>query len=246
MKGPVYVYYELDNFYQNHRRYVKSVSSSQLAGTVYNSVDDSGVSDCDPLKGVTVNGVTKLLDPCGLIASSYFNDSISLGPAVVNGQSVNFTMDESNISWTSDREKKFKPISNADIAARANSTIFIDQMFPGTGLMPNATNEHFIVWMRPAALPTFRKLYGRIEADVKKGTQLSFDIDLRYPVLGFKGKKAIVISTVSFLGGKNPFMGIAYIAVGFICIGLALLFAVKQICGGRRPADTGFLLWQGK
>jgi len=23
MKGPVYVYYQLDNFYQNHRRYVK-------------------------------------------------------------------------------------------------------------------------------------------------------------------------------------------------------------------------------
>jgi len=24
VKGPVYVYYQLDNFYQNHRRYVKS------------------------------------------------------------------------------------------------------------------------------------------------------------------------------------------------------------------------------
>ena len=32
MKAPVYVYYELDNFYQNHRRYVKSRSDSQLEG----------------------------------------------------------------------------------------------------------------------------------------------------------------------------------------------------------------------
>lgn len=24
IKGPIYVYYQLDNFYQNHRRYVKS------------------------------------------------------------------------------------------------------------------------------------------------------------------------------------------------------------------------------
>ena len=32
MKAPVYVYYELDNFYQNHRRYVKSRSDSQLSG----------------------------------------------------------------------------------------------------------------------------------------------------------------------------------------------------------------------
>ena len=30
MTGPVYVYYELDNFYQNHRRYVKSRMDAQL------------------------------------------------------------------------------------------------------------------------------------------------------------------------------------------------------------------------
>ena len=28
VKGPVYVYYQLDNFYQNHRRYVKSRDNS--------------------------------------------------------------------------------------------------------------------------------------------------------------------------------------------------------------------------
>jgi len=30
--APVYVYYQLDNFYQNHRRYVKSRSFDQLKG----------------------------------------------------------------------------------------------------------------------------------------------------------------------------------------------------------------------
>merc|ERR1711871_1076910 len=32
MTKPVYVYYELVNFYQNHRRYVKSRSDDQLRG----------------------------------------------------------------------------------------------------------------------------------------------------------------------------------------------------------------------
>mmetsp|Transcript_10087 Transcript_10087/g.11486 ORF Transcript_10087/g.11486 Transcript_10087/m.11486 type:complete len:132 (+) Transcript_10087:13-408(+) len=32
MEQPVMVYYQLDNFYQNHRKYVKSVNYDQLGG----------------------------------------------------------------------------------------------------------------------------------------------------------------------------------------------------------------------
>ena len=35
-------------------------------------------------------------------------------------------------------------------------------------------SEHFIVWMRTAGLPNFRKLYGHIENDLPKGTTLDF------------------------------------------------------------------------
>ncbi|KAJ1391377.1 ligand-effect modulator 3 family, partial [Ochromonadaceae sp. CCMP2298] len=37
--GPLYVYYELDNFYQNHRRYVSSRSATQLAGMKTSKAD---------------------------------------------------------------------------------------------------------------------------------------------------------------------------------------------------------------
>lgn len=84
-KAPVYVYYKLENFYQNHRRYVKSRVISQLKGT-YKEV--GGLSECDPVIKVehlwnhqkyNKNGL-KLKDsdpaiPCGLIAKSYFNDT---------------------------------------------------------------------------------------------------------------------------------------------------------------------------
>lgn len=68
MAAPVYVYYELHNFYQNHRRYVKSRDDSQLDGQVQ---PESSLSDCDPLITNATSG--KVLHPCGLIANSYFN-----------------------------------------------------------------------------------------------------------------------------------------------------------------------------
>lgn len=80
MPGPVFIYYELDNFYQNHRRYVKSKSVNQLQGE---SVTESDISDCSPI--IKYSDLRKyrvvpsnLLDndlasPCGLIAASVFN-----------------------------------------------------------------------------------------------------------------------------------------------------------------------------
>ena len=46
LEPPIYVYYELHNFYQNHRRYVKSRSDEQLEGKF---LPASELSDCDPL-----------------------------------------------------------------------------------------------------------------------------------------------------------------------------------------------------
>lgn len=60
IQPPIYVYYQLDNFYQNHRRYVKSRSNQQLMGNDL-SLDD--LTDCQPVrtnaqmgKDTSVNG----------------------------------------------------------------------------------------------------------------------------------------------------------------------------------------------
>jgi hypothetical protein len=108
------------------------------------------------------------------------------------------------------------------------------------------TNEHFIVWMRPAALPNFRKLYGRFDSDVPAGSVLTFAVRSNFPVTGFQGRKALVLSTTSVIGGKNPFLGIAYVVVGFAAVGLAVLFGARSYFGGRRLGDTTYLVWSGK
>ena len=108
-------------------------------------------------------------------------------------------------------------------------------------------NEHFIVWMRPAALPNFRKLYGRIDADVPAGTTLTFQISSAFPVRSFGGAKTLVVSTASWMGGKNAFLGIAYLVVGFSSIAIALAFFVRQRCGAERKlGDASYLVWAAR
>ena len=69
-QGPVFIYYSLTNYYQNHRRYVKSRSDTQLRGAdiSYSSLLSS---DCAPFIGNSTS--SKAYAPCGAIANSLFN-----------------------------------------------------------------------------------------------------------------------------------------------------------------------------
>ena len=74
MEGPVYVYYVLTDFHQNHKRYVRSVDFDQLHGKTSNPS-----SPCDPQSRLQAPGAPNegKINPCGLQAWSFFNDTIS-------------------------------------------------------------------------------------------------------------------------------------------------------------------------
>ncbi len=234
MKSPVYVYYELDNFYQNHRRYVKSRNDQQLRGQ---NVTD--LSACKPED--RVNGLP--ITPCGLIAWSLFNDTYAFSIAAQN-----LTVNKTGIAWKSDVDKKF------------GSSVF-PQNFPnnngsaGAGLIGGAAldtnvsldmDEDLIVWMRTAALPTFRKLWGRIEQEFQPGTNISVTVQNQYNTYSFGGKKKLILSTTSWLGGKNVFLGTAYLTMGLICIFLAFVFFVIHLRNPRPLGDPSYLSWNRK
>ena len=212
LEQPIMIYYQLHNFYQNHRRYVKSKSNSQLAGNILTA--DEIKSDCDPVylnKHLDVKKSLSLQDlnpdepanPCGLIAKNTFNDTYSI---VRKDSKVKIEIDEKGIAWQSDVDMKFKKPVDSELIQ-----------------WKNVTDEHFMVWMRPAGLPNFRKLWGRIKENLEKGTY-EITIQNSFLVDKFGGEKYFVMSTVNAFGGKNNFLGISYICVGGICLIMALLF----------------------
>jgi hypothetical protein len=113
-------------------------------------------------------------------------------------------------------------------------------------LLPLPDEQHFMVWMRTAALPTFKKL-NRIIRDVsfKKGDIVTIEIDSKFDVAGFDGEKAVILSTTSWLGGKNDFLGYAYIVVGTLCLLLALGFFIKHRVSPRKLGDMQYFNWPG-
>lgn len=59
------------------------------------------------------------------------------------------------------------------------------------------------------------------------------NLDLGFPADQYGGTKSILISTRTVMGGKNPFLGIAYVVVGGLCILLGTIFTLTHLVKPR-------------
>lgn len=114
-----------------------------------------------------------------------------------------------------------------------------DQISPIEGV----TNEHFIVWMRTAGLPTFRKLYGSINGNFKPGDTLTFTVTANYEVSSFGASKGLQISEAGEFGGRNAGLGVAYVVVGSISLFFGAVFGLKHVLQPRALGDATLLGW---
>jgi len=316
----VTAYYQLDNFFQNHRRYVASRSAHQLYGTSMqldkNDVmtadpGGKGVDDCkyqmsykDPAgtPAVSTDDVTVYQYPCGLVSWSMFNDTLMIrekgtkkyvmwndANKVCPGYNgtVPCPSNPGGIAWKSDVEKKYRSPPPEWIASNcryiggkdmSTSGFIHPKLFdntvlklqnasdtdcgapacgmrvlkldgtPNSGIYNcwhNTTDEDFVVWMRVAALPTFRKVYRRIpKGALKKNIKYELVVMNRFPVAAFSGQKSFFLSTKTFVGGKNDFLGYAYIVVGALCALLGLCFMGKHLVSPRIMGDPRYLHWK--
>ncbi|TIA93610.1 hypothetical protein E3P99_00002 [Wallemia hederae] len=249
MEPGVFMYYKLNRYYQNHRRYIKSFDQLQFQGE-YRTAKQLDDADCKPLGKTDDN---RPIYPCGLIANSLFNDTFSL-PVQLNGAGVGgldrtYNMTDRGITWSHEGDKYKYPdnppageqayVPPPNWAERYPGGVYSDEH----PLPTLADDEHFQVWMRPAAFPDFSKLYYRNDDEVMATGLYEITVNMNYPVKEFGGRKSIVFSTVSWAGGRNNFLGIAYIAMAGFCVAVGLLFTLRQLIRPRRVGDLGLLSW---
>ncbi|ELW69968.1 Cell cycle control protein 50C [Tupaia chinensis] len=160
-EGNVYMYYKLYGFYQNLYRYMLSRSNSQLVGK-----DIKAVDDCAPFK--RSHNETPIA-PCGAIANSMFNDTITLSYKLNSSMYIKVPMLKTGLTWWTDKFVKFQNPGSTNIIDEFAGTVkppnwpmpiyYLDADDPGNN---GFINEDFIVWMRTAAFATFKKLYRRL------------------------------------------------------------------------------------
>ena len=231
MSPPVFLYYELDNYFQNHRHYMTSRSDVQLAGTTQ---DPSYLSACSPELYLGGNTAQQIL-PCGLVAWSLFNDTYAVSDGTTGAA---IAVAETGIAWPSDKQYRFQLTTSANF----NNVTALR----GGGQILNGNpsqDEHLMVWMRAAAMPHFRKPWGVIQTKLLANRPVTVAVANRYNTYRFSGKKLVVLSTASWIGGKNDFLGIAYLAVGGLSLLFSLVFLGLHIRPPRLLGDVSQLSW---
>lgn len=235
-KGDVFFYYGLRNFHQNLRRYMDSRDDAQMVGRKTNLKTPS--TYCKPF-ATDPNG--QPIAPCGAVANSMFNDSFALTYHMSGGRTAKVPLLRRGITWYTDKNVKFRNPRTENLT--------LAEVFEGTAkplywqkpvyeldpLDPNNNgfiNDDLIIWMREAAFPNFKKLYGVLNRASEPFTtglpagNYSIHISYNFPVQYFRGRKEVVLTTLTWFGGQNHFLPIAYLVTSSLILLLAIVLTV--------------------
>eukprot|EP00092_Neocalanus_flemingeri_P021504 GFUD01023322.1.p1 GENE.GFUD01023322.1~~GFUD01023322.1.p1 ORF type:complete len:372 (+),score=104.06 GFUD01023322.1:91-1206(+) len=244
----ILLYYELENFHQNHRQYADSRDDKQLNGDRLRSdgFPDLPFSDCeDPHNNVYDNLTEKTLPivPCGSIANSLFNDTVRLFFRDSFGRYRPVSLLNTGIAMPFDKKRFNNPVNDMElkkmlenkIAKPRDWTKQLWELDPTNPSNNGLENEDLIVWMRVSALANFRKLWRRVDHDDQEHTELKdglntaypyfLEIEYNYDVSGFNGRKKVIIARDNEFGAKNTAMGWIAISAAIFFFSFGFLFS---------------------
>jgi hypothetical protein len=231
MPAPIYLLYEINGFQQNHLRYVWSRSETQLVAQ-----KSPDVSYCTAQ--LNYNGSSsQQINPCGLTAWTNFNDTYT--PSVTrNNVTAALPIQTSNIAPSSDTRYQF-----ADYIPSQWYNPYINNLRGGDNITGYVKEDsQFVIWMKLAPLPKFRKLYAIITQDLQAGDTVSIQVFNVYNTFLFDGQKSVILSTTTWMGSNNPMLGICFLITGGVSIILGIIyFIVATRIAPRKPGDLSVL-----
>ena len=232
MQNPIFIYYQLKNFYLNHRKIIESKNWNELRGEEVNA--KSSCKDAYLMGEMFSKNSPYYINewghnfseydiasPCGLLARNFFNDTYNI--TFNNGTFIN--IDETNISSKYlkkhffKRRKNYKEIQWIDVE-----------------------NEHFINWMNVETFSTFRKLWWKIYIDLEPGNYYLIAHD-NYDVARYESKKYFVIGNANVFGIDN-LVGYFFIGVSAYLFVIILILWVKYLLSKeKKEVNISKLKW---
>ena len=204
MKKPIMVYYQVDGIIQNHRFYMDSKSDKQLKG----EEEDDFKKDKICESALTVEQMEQ-----NMVHGWWGNEDGDLSPDTLANPcgliSKTYFNDEFS-DWELDGDTLEEELEEDGIAYQSDIDTY-----------EGAKIEHFLVWMRISPFSNPRKLWGRINRDIKQGSTLKVKIVPKYD---FGGSRYIILSTRNIFGGKSMFLGICYIIAGGLSLMASVIF----------------------
>lgn len=110
------------------------------------------------------------------------------------------TVQQSDVAWKYDVDHLYGPVQPVNFnteqlaASRGGNT---------SGTVLNK-NEHFIVWMRPAAQPTFRKLWAVIDTPLPAGGQIWQKAKRPLAPCDWRAVSQRSICCIQMIGSEHP------------------------------------------
>lgn len=125
MEPPIFLYYHIEGFLQNHKRYVSSRDDKQLQAATAEGLE----STCAPLDK-SADG--RPLYPCGLVAGSVFNDTFALTVLEEAGKLrlVKAETSAEAIADSADLQGKFKNLDPEKDENQKKLDMWIIRQFP--------------------------------------------------------------------------------------------------------------------
>ena len=265
LKQPIMLQYQLDEYYQNHRRYYDSVSYAQLhqhgSSTVefsYGDVEEV----CTPLVSPNNSNDERTYDPCGLKAASLFDDEVEIR-RIENGEEfplrtskdITFDFEESCVTWNNRSGRGWLFGQSDSMGDSASGDVASGEAGDGPSAhVPSAgwlesfarnvsegpTRADFAVWMRSSPHSMVRKPLLRIEEDLPAG-EYALLVHNAYDVEWFRGCKSLRLSPLGRLGGESSALITALSLLCAMSFLLALAIGLS-ICFSAQPARVEALL----